>query len=159
MAEKKDRKKSAKQKDVEYREFLESLGEQLFKATVRVFIALKGNDACAWRRVDGFATLRDIDKATWFHVAAELIGMGWKPPDVQNESLWSIVAEALVKKMTHLIVDGKLVEEKDLPLYSIRWCAQGPVLYLNGRRVTRKWELLMDEQVEADKHGGNANTE
>jgi hypothetical protein len=62
-----------------------------------------------------------------------------------------------------LIVDGK--EVTDLVPYALRWYGPGnpnprafPVLYLDGKRVTKPWHLIIDADVEADPSGGNANT-
>ena len=60
-----------------------------------------------------------------------------------------------------LYVEG--VKVKDLDHYSLRWACEGgghtPVLYRDGKRVTREWCLFMSADLPKDRHGGNANTE
>jgi hypothetical protein len=52
---------------------------------------------------------------------------------------------------------------KNLHEYELRWAGQPgrwePVLYHQGRRVTKAWRLEMDADVAEDPFGGNANTE
>ena len=50
----------------------------------------------------------------------------------------------------------------DLSRFAVRWVrgvgSDVPVLYLDGKRVTKRWEMAMIVKMEADEHGGNANT-
>lgn len=61
-----------------------------------------------------------------------------------------------------LAIEGEAVPPADLWRYSLRWVQRGdrslPVLYRDGRRITRAWRLGLDVDVPADPSGGNANT-
>jgi hypothetical protein len=59
-----------------------------------------------------------------------------------------------------------LIDNKEVPLdatISIRWhndsSGKGiPTLYLNGKRVTKAWEIVFSHYEKEDPNGGNANT-
>lgn len=62
---------------------------------------------------------------------------------------------------TVLEVDGVVIA--DLWRYSLRWRSDGtahvPVLYHEGRRVTKPWRLTLTADVPADETGASANTD
>jgi hypothetical protein len=59
-----------------------------------------------------------------------------------------------------LVVDGIVVT--DHARYTLRFVespkGSSPVLYCDGKRVTKEWVLKINWLQDADKHGGNANT-
>lgn len=61
----------------------------------------------------------------------------------------------------YLTIDGR--QAFDLSHYTIRFVeAEGdptPVLYHDGKRVTKKWFVSLLHWQAADEHGGNANTD
>jgi hypothetical protein len=87
-------------------------------------------------------------------------------PDISAEDIpEGQTAEEFVSVQTRdnpfLLVGGE--PPFDLTKFSLRWSGtpghEIPVLYREGRRVVAPWSLYMDVDVEADPHGGNANTE
>ena len=70
--------------------------------------------------------------------------------------------------MTYLVVGGEWASE--LHRYVLRWVdapgsAQAgsggptPVLYHDGKRVTKEWSLALTAKMAQDECGGNANTD
>lgn len=61
--------------------------------------------------------------------------------------------------MTALVVDGEVVV--DLRRFSLRWVygQEAPVLYCDGKRVTKAWKMTIMVESPADPFGGNANTD
>lgn len=63
--------------------------------------------------------------------------------------------------MQELFIDGeKIVVDST---FSLRWVEQAdgpafPVLYRNGKRVVKKWNLVLNFDSPEDPFGGNANT-
>ncbi len=63
---------------------------------------------------------------------------------------------------TKLEIDGQ--EQKLTSIYSMRWVdvidgEPYPVLYKNGKRVVKSWNISMSYNSPADEFGGNANTD
>ncbi len=60
----------------------------------------------------------------------------------------------------YLMVDEE--RQTDLHRFVIRWTASDagptPVLYCDGKRVTKSWRLALSADAGEDEHGGNANT-
>jgi hypothetical protein len=63
-----------------------------------------------------------------------------------------------------LLLDGTEVPANEFYRYAIRWYwsvgndASLPVLYKDGRRVTKPWGLSMDVSIAGDPGGASANT-
>lgn len=64
------------------------------------------------------------------------------------------------KRRLSLSVEGDPVRE--LSRYAIRWVAEDceyvPVLYHDGKRVTKRWSLEMNFESPPDEQGASANT-
>lgn len=67
------------------------------------------------------------------------------------ESLWAV---------QYLEIEGE--RQKDLYRFTIRWTNTDdmpiPVLYCDGKRVTKAWRLTLRVEAGPDEYGGNANT-
>ncbi len=63
--------------------------------------------------------------------------------------------------MQELTIDGKQIVLD--ATFSIRWVEQKngpafPVLYQNGKRIVKRWNLIINYDSPEDPFGGNANT-
>jgi hypothetical protein len=69
-----------------------------------------------------------------------------------------------------LDIDGVTVPIGEMHLFTLRFYQKGgsgigelltiePTLYMDGKRVTRCWRMVMDISILPDEHGGNANTQ
>lgn len=61
--------------------------------------------------------------------------------------------------MTTLIVDDLPIPPCEMHRYALRWHDGDKLtLYLDGKRITKAWRIMIDATVPADTRGGNANT-
>lgn len=84
---------------------------------------------------------------------ADVSSQFWTP-----RSKW--LASLQRKRFVLLMVEGVPVAEKDRYRYALRWVAGDyePVLYQDGKRVTKRWSLDINIESVADPGGESANT-
>jgi hypothetical protein len=62
-----------------------------------------------------------------------------------------------------LTVDGHPILQREMHHYSLMFCIgkdglSFPVLYVDGRRVVKRWKLELTADIPEDKYGPNGNT-